>query len=49
MDNKDNAGFESDTNHLYLFSKNGYKKEFELDTKDRLSKQLIRTIHNEES
>ena len=46
--NEDNAGFDSDTNHLYLFSKNGYQKEFELDTKNRLSKQLIQTIYNEE-
>ena len=46
--NEDNAGFDSDTNHLYLLSKNGYKKEFELDTKHRLSQQLIKTIHNEE-
>tara|TARA_B100001094_G_scaffold109763_1_gene105737 strand:- start:5273 stop:6475 length:1203 start_codon:yes stop_codon:yes gene_type:complete len=46
--NEDNAGFDSDTNHLYLLSKNGYKKEFELDTKHRLSQKLIKTIHNEE-
>jgi len=46
--NEDNAGFDSDTNHLYLFSKNGYQKEFEMDTKNRLSKQLIQTIYNEE-
>jgi len=46
--NEENAGFESDTNHIYLFSKNGFSKEFDLDTKYRLSLNLIKTICNEE-
>ena len=47
--NEKDAGFESNTNHLYLFSKNGFSKEFELDTKYRLSLDLIKTICNEET
>ena len=42
--NEENAGFDSNTNHLFLYSKEGYKKEFDLDTKYRLSLDLIKTI-----
>ena len=42
--NEENAGFDSNTNHLFLYSKEGYKKEFNLDTKYRLSLDLIKTI-----
>ena len=47
--NEKNAGFDSNTNHLYLFSKNGLSKEFALDTKYQLSLNLIKTICNEET
>lgn len=42
--NEENAGFESNTNHIFLYSKENYKKEFNLDTKYRLSLKLINTI-----
>jgi len=42
--NEENAGFDSNTNHLFLYSKEGFKKEFVLDTKYRLSLDLIKTI-----
>ena len=42
--NEENAGFDSNTNHLFLYSKEGLKKEFILDTKYRLSLNLIKTI-----
>ena len=42
--NEKNAGFEGDLNHLYLFSKTGYKKEFETDTKIRLARTILKTI-----
>ncbi len=46
--NEENSGFECDTNHLHLFSKKGFSKEFTLDTKYRLSLNLIKTICDEE-
>ena len=42
--NEDNAGFDSNTNHVYLYSKNGNKKEFKLDRKDRIAKLIIDNI-----
>ena len=42
--NEENAGFESNTNHVYLYSKSGLKKEFKLDRKDRIAKQIIDCI-----
>jgi len=42
--NEENAGFESNTNHVYLYSKSGFKKEFKLDRKDRIAKQIIDCI-----
>ena len=42
--NEENAGFESNTNHVYMFSKNGLKKEFKLDRKDRIAKKIIDSI-----
>ena len=46
--NEKGAGFESDTNHLYVYSKNNKMKEFKKDTKFRLSQQVIEyIIHNE--
>jgi len=42
--NEDNAGFDSNTNHVYLYSQNGNKKEFKLDRKDRIAKLIIDNI-----
>ena len=42
--NEEGAGFESNTNHVYLYSKNGEKKEFPLDRKDRIAKLIIKNI-----
>ncbi|MAZ68768.1 MAG: bifunctional phosphopantothenoylcysteine decarboxylase/phosphopantothenate--cysteine ligase CoaBC [Candidatus Marinimicrobia bacterium] len=42
--NEENAGFESNTNHVYMYSKNGFKKEFKLDRKDRIAKKIIDSI-----
>ena len=41
---EENAGFESNTNHVYLYSKSGFKKEFKLDRKDRIAKKIIDCI-----
>ena len=38
------AGFDSNTNHVYLYSQNGNKKEFKLDRKDRIAKLIIDNI-----
>ena len=46
--NEENAGFDSNTNHVFLFSKNGLKKEFQLDRKDRIAKLILNTIINNE-
>ena len=46
--NEDNAGFDSNTNHVYLYSKNGKKKEFKLDRKDRIAKLIIDNIIKDE-
>ena len=42
--NEEGAGFESNTNHVFLYSKNGEKKEFPLDRKDRIAKLIIKNI-----
>jgi len=45
--NEKNAGFEVNTNHIIVFAKNGSKKEFSLDRKDRISAKLLNyIIHN---
>ena len=44
--NEANAGFESNTNRVIVFSKSGHKKEFSLDRKDRISSKLINYIIN---
>ena len=44
--NEANAGFESNTNRVVVFSKSGHKKEFSLDRKDRISSKLINYIIN---
>jgi len=44
--NEENAGFDSNTNHVFLFSKKGFKKEFQLDRKDRIAKLIIDSIIN---
>ena len=42
--NERDAGFDSNTNHVYLYSKDGRKKEFKLDKKDRIAKLIIDNI-----
>ena len=42
--NEENAGFESNTNHVIIFSKDGSKKELLLDRKDRIAAKLINYI-----
>jgi phosphopantothenoylcysteine decarboxylase/phosphopantothenate--cysteine ligase len=42
--NEDGAGFEVNTNHVFLYSKNGNKLEFSLDRKDRIAKLIIENI-----
>ncbi|MAV93992.1 MAG: phosphopantothenoylcysteine decarboxylase, partial [Candidatus Marinimicrobia bacterium] len=46
--NEEGAGFNEDTNHIYLFSKNGGSKEFEKNTKYKIAKQLIEYIYKNE-
>ena len=46
--NEENAGFDSNTNHVYLYSKNGFKKELKLDRKDRIAKLILNTIIDHE-
>ena len=47
--NEPGAGFNEDTNHIYLFSKNGLNKEFQKNTKLRIAKKLIEYIVNNEN
>ena len=42
--NEEGAGFDCDTNHIYLYSQNGQKKEFKKNTKFKLAKQIIEYI-----
>ena len=46
--NEKNAGFDSNRNHVFLYSKNGLKKEFKLNRKDRIAKLILNTIINNE-
>ena len=39
--NKKDQGFNSNTNHVYLFSKDGSEIEFEKDRKDRIAEKII--------
>ena len=39
--NEAGAGFESNTNHVYIFSKTGDKKELKKDRKDRIAKRIF--------
>ena len=42
--NEEGAGFNSNTNHIYLYSKSGEKKELKLERKDRIAKKIIKYI-----
>ena len=42
--NEIGAGFNSTTNRVIVFNKNGVKKEFEKDRKDRIAKKIIEYI-----
>ena len=48
--NEQGAGFDYDTNHVYIYSKNGKSKEFPMNTKFKIAKQIIEYIlHNEKA
>jgi len=47
--NEPGAGFNEDTNHVYLFSRNGLNKEFKKNTKLRIAKKLIEYIIDNEN
>ncbi len=42
--NEEGAGFETNTNHVYLYSKSGEKKELKLDRKDRIAQNIIKWV-----
>jgi phosphopantothenoylcysteine decarboxylase/phosphopantothenate--cysteine ligase len=42
--NEDGAGFDSNTNHVTIFNKNGQSCEFKKDRKDRIAKKIIEYI-----
>ena len=42
--NEENAGFDVNTNHVYIFDKKNNKIELSLDRKDRIAKQIIEHI-----
>ena len=44
--NEEKAGFEVNTNHVIIFSKDGSKKELSLDRKDRIAAQIVNFIIN---
>ena len=46
--NEEGAGFESDTNHIYIYSKSGDTIEFEKNTKSKLATYIIEYIINNE-
>ena len=46
--NEEGAGFDVDTNHIYVYSKSGEFKEFDKNTKLRLAHNLIEYIINNE-
>ena len=45
--NEKGAGFDSNTNHIYVYNKNGKECEFKKDTKERIAKKLVNHIINE--
>ena len=46
--NEEGAGFDHDTNHVYIYSKDGKRKELPMNTKLKIAKQIIEyIIHNE--
>ena len=42
--NEENAGFDVNTNHVYIFDKKNNKIEIALDRKDRIAKKIIENI-----
>ena len=39
--NEEGAGFDSSTNHVIIFSKNGQKINIDKDRKDRIAEKII--------
>ncbi len=46
--NEPGAGFESSTNHVYVYSQNGNSAEFPTDRKDRIARKILNYIIEEE-
>ena len=44
--NERGAGFDSNTNHIYIYNKNGEECEIKKDTKDKIAKKLVEHIIN---
>ena len=44
--NEEGAGFESSTNRVTIFSKNGHNIELKKDRKDRVAKKIIQYVLN---
>ena len=44
--NEEGAGFNSNTNHVYVYSKDGKEIEFKKDRKDRIAYKLIDWVVN---
>jgi phosphopantothenoylcysteine decarboxylase/phosphopantothenate--cysteine ligase len=42
--NEEGAGFDSSTNHVTIYSKNGKSRELKKDNKDRVAKKIIEYI-----
>ena len=46
--NEEGAGFDVDTNHIYIYSNSGESIEFTKNTKSRLAKNIIEYIVDNE-
>ena len=44
--NEEGAGFNSNTNHVYIFNKDGTKVELTKDRKDRIAYKIIDWVIN---
>ncbi len=42
--NEEGAGFDTNTNHVFVYSSSGNKTEFKLDRKDRIAKSIIKKV-----
>ena len=44
--NKKGQGFNSNTNHVYIFDKNGIEIELKKDRKDRIAEKIVDLVIN---